>query len=235
MYLYNELKKIADQYGVKYFGVADLSPVSDEILKQGGSEVAEYPLAITMGIVLPDSIVNRLPDRKNKAVVIDYKHHAYDIINDRLDFTASLISTYLQDKEYNVMPVPAGRKTSQEKLCGSFSHKLAAHLAGLGWIGKSCLLITPEHGPRVRWITVLTDAPLEVTGEPMAERCGDCNLCVEACPVGAFTGRNFKEDEPREERYQAEKCDKFLQMKEKPYRICGMCIYICPYGLKEDK
>ena len=44
---------------------------------------------------------------------------------------------------------------------GHLSHKLVAHLAGLGRIGRSCLLLTPGAGPRVRLATVLTNAPLD--------------------------------------------------------------------------
>jgi epoxyqueuosine reductase QueG len=119
-----------------------------------------------------------------------------------------------------------------------FSHKMAAHLAGLGWIGKSCLLITPQVGPRVRWVSVLTDAPLEVTGEPMVEQCGSCQECVEICPVQAFTGRPFREEEPREMRYDAGKCDRyFRKMKEKngDLAICGLCLYVCPHGRTREK
>jgi len=73
---------------------------------------------------------------------------------------------------------------------GLFSHKMAARLTGLGWIGPNYLLITLGIGPRVRWVTVFTDAPLKA-GEPMPDRCGDCRLCVETCPPKAFTGRPF--------------------------------------------
>ncbi|UCG16502.1 MAG: epoxyqueuosine reductase, partial [Phycisphaerales bacterium] len=119
------------------------------------------------------------------------------------------------------------------RFCAAFSHKLAAHLAGLGWIGKSCLLITPEVGPRVRWTTVLTDAPLATTGEAMDERCGDCDQCVEICPAGAVTGRAFRADEPRDARFDTSKCDGyFATMKEQDPEtaVCGMCLYVCPHG-----
>ena len=93
----------------------------------------------------------------------------------------------------------------KDRELGLFSHKLAAHLAGLGWIGKSCLLVTLEVGPRVRWASVLTDASL-MAGEPLEERCGECRGCVEVCPVGAFSGRSFFSDEPRAARFDVFKC-----------------------------
>ena len=58
--------------------------------------------------------------------------------------------------------------------------KAAATLAGLGWIGKQTLCITPQLGPHVRWACVVTDAVLPYD-EPFTEDlCGDCELCIKA-------------------------------------------------------
>ena len=139
----------------------------------------------------------------------------------------------LQREGHQALPIPASKRVDNERICAAFSHKLAAHLAGLGWIGKSCLLVTPEEGPRVRWATVLTDAPLPVTGKPMDGRCGKCNRCVEICPVQAFTGAAFRASEPREKRYDAGKCDRYfaaMRDKDAQLAVCGLCLYVCPYG-----
>ena len=56
-----------------------------------------------------------------------------------------------------------------------------------------------------------------------------CAECVDICPVSAFTGTPFKEDEPRETRYDASKCEKYLH-EEAKWEVCGLCVYICPYG-----
>ena len=82
-------------------------------------------------------------------------------------------------------------------------------------------------------MSVLTDAPLAIGGKPMEERCGTCRECVEICPVQAFTGQPFREGEPREVRYDASKCDRyFKKMEEKKpgLEVCGLCLYVCPYG-----
>lgn len=107
-------------------------------------------------------------------------------------------------------------------------------MAGLGWIGKSCLLINPEAGPRVRWTTILTDTPIEPTGVPLENNCGACTDCVDNCPVSAFTGKNFRTDEDREVRYDAKKCENYFKSMEDAGKIpvCGLCIYICPIGKK---
>ncbi len=232
MQLNDRIKSLAEGLGADIFGVADLASARDFIQSQGGQEVASYPRAISIGIVLLHPIVDMLPQRSEKSVAIAYRHHAYDIINNRLDIIASQLASALQRGGYRAYPVPASKRADDERICAVFSHKLAAHLAGLGWIGKSCLLITPQAGPRVRFATVLTDAPLKPTGHAMQDRCGDCRECVDVCPVAAFTGRPFLEDEPREARYDARRCAKYHQELEKKNGIgvCGMCLYVCPHG-----
>jgi epoxyqueuosine reductase len=165
----HKIKENAEKWGTDFFGIADLSLVHEAILVQGGSVVAGYPRAISVGIALFHTIVDQLPQRANRIVAVSYRHHLYDVINQRLDLLTSQLSSLLQREGYRALPIPAAKRTDDERLCAAFSHKLAAHLAGLGWIGKSCLLVTPEIGPRVRWSTVLTDAPLQATGKPMDE------------------------------------------------------------------
>jgi epoxyqueuosine reductase len=234
MYLDNRIRILAKSHGADYCGVADLSAARDFIAGQGGEQVAGYPRAVVMGMGLLDTLVDLLPDREIPPNAMLYRHHTYDVVNDSLDQMALQVANTIQRAGFRAFPVPASKRASDEKIAAVFSHKLAAHMAGLGWIGRSCLLITPDHGPRVRWITVLTDAPLTPTGTPMEPRCGKCAACVDACPIHAFTGRLFAENEPREARYDAAACDRYFREMEgagKP-AVCGMCLYICPYGRK---
>lgn len=232
MELNETLQNTVNMWGADFWGVADLSLAKKAIIDQGGNLVAEYPLAISIGIALSRSIVDKLPYGAERAVAVSYRHE-YDVINQRLDLIASHISSLIQQHGFQTFPIPAAKRIDDQRICAVFSHKLAAHLAGLGWIGKSCLLITPEVGPRVRWVSVLTDADLPVTGEPLQEKCGTCKECVEICPVNAFTGKPFRDGEPREIRYDASKCDRYFEkMKEKKpgLDVCGLCLYVCPYG-----
>ena len=144
-----ELRDLTLSLGADYFGVADLAPAHDFIQVQGGDRVARYPRAVTIGMVLQDSLVDLLPD-KDPAAAILYRHSTYDVVNIALDQIGVRVANVLQRAGHNAFPVPASKRTSDENICGIFSQKLAAHLAGLGWIGKSCLLITPDHGPRCR-------------------------------------------------------------------------------------
>jgi epoxyqueuosine reductase len=233
MEMNQRLHETARTWGADFFGVADLSPARDAILAQGGPVMAAYPRGISVGIVLMHAIVDQLPQRADRAVAIGYRQHSYEVINQRLDLITSNLSSLLQREGHRALPVPAARRVDGERLCAAFSHKLTAHLAGLGWIGKSCLLVTPQVGPRVRWSTVLTDAPLAATGGPLEERCGACQQCVEICPAQAFTGQPFRAEEPRESRFDAGRCDRyFAEMKaaDPETAVCGLCLYVCPYG-----
>jgi len=229
----HQIKAIIGTWGVDFLGVADLSPAHEAILAQGGPVIAAYPRAISIGIALLHTLVDQLPQRAERAVAMGYRHHGHEVINQRLDLITSCVSSSLQREGYRALPIPAAKIADGERICGVFSHKLAAHLAGLGWIGKNCLLVTPEVGPRVRWATVLTDAPLPTAEKPMAERCGSCEQCVEICPVHAFTGEPFRAAEPRERRLDASKCDRYLaamRAKDVESAVCGMCLYVCPHG-----
>jgi epoxyqueuosine reductase QueG len=230
--LNGKLSELAEAMAADFFGVADLSPAHDAILAQGGPAIAKFPRSISIGIALLHPIVDQLPQRTDRAVAMLYRYHCYDLVNQRLDHITSRLSGVLQRTGYRALPVPASQMVDSQRLCGIFSHKMGAHLAGLGWIGKSCLLVTPQVGPRVRWATVLTDAPLAMTGTPMDIGCGTCQRCVEICPSQAFTGEPFRKQDPREVRYAAHKCKTYLDEVEKTVgvSVCGLCLYVCPHG-----
>ena len=227
------IRSLTLSLGADYFGVADLSPARDFIHGQGGERVARYPVAVVVGIGLQDSLVDLLPDKDPTGVIL-YRHNAYDVVNQMLDHIGVRVANEIQRAGHSAFPVPASRRTDDGNICGIFSHKLAAHLAGLGWIGKSSLLITPDHGPRVRWVSILTDAPLQPTGGPVEPQCGDCTECVNICPQHAFTGRPFHCNEPRDAQFDAAACDRYFRELEKSrgVAVCGLCLYIYPHGKK---
>ncbi|TEU15893.1 MAG: epoxyqueuosine reductase [Anaerolineales bacterium] len=234
MRLQRKLERQARSMGARFFGVADLTVAREAIVAQGGEFLATYPRALAVGIALSDGIVDQLPRHKEVVVARTYDR-LYDTVNRFLDRIALRLSVTLNGQGFRTLLIPASDKIDDENLVSLFSHKLAARLAGLGWIGPSCLLVTPEVGPRVRWVTVLTDAPLEAGG-PLSELCGDCQRCVKACPPQAFTGRPFDPDEPREARFDVHRCQEYrihLRDEVTGVRTCGMCVYVCPYGHKE--
>lgn len=65
--------------------------------------------------------------------------------------------------------------------------RAVAHRAGLGWFGKSSLLLLPGAGSWFVLGAVVTDAPLAPSAtEPVADGCGACTRCITECPTGAI-------------------------------------------------
>lgn len=224
---------MANHLELDYFGVADLTMGRSFINEMSDNLLKDYQFALSIGIALPHRIVNDLEKIGSDFAKISYHTHAYSLVNDRLNGVASVFHSFLQKRGYPSYPIAASQRYSDARISSLFSHKLAAHLAGMGWIGKSCLLVTEKDGPRVRWISVLTDAPLEPTnGSIRKPKCADCRKCVDICPANAFTDRIFDPEEPRHLRYDAAKCQAHFESlkKESKIHVCGLCLAVCPYG-----
>lgn len=124
-----------------------------------------------------------------------------------------------------------------ENWCTPLPHKTVATRAGLGWIGKSCLLVTKRYGSAVRISSLQTDAPLPA-GEPVNESlCGKCGICVQKCPAKALTGTLWNTSTVREDLLRKEDCQntQIQRMKQATgidTDLCGLCFAICLYTQK---
>jgi epoxyqueuosine reductase len=82
---------------------------------------------------------------------------------------------------------PPGHPAQARPLCDDAPvlERAWASRAGLGFVGKNGLLIVPGVGSMVLLGEVVTTLRLDLD-EPMADRCGSCTRCLEACPTRAF-------------------------------------------------
>ncbi|MBS3817963.1 reductive dehalogenase [bacterium] len=115
--------------------------------------------------------------------------------------------------------------------------------AGLGELGRTNRLITPEFGPMVRLCKVLTDLPLAVD-KPidfgLLEFCKVCKRCAEACPCNCLSF----EDEPSFEvkgpwnnpghKAWFEDSPQCLAYWQESTSGCSNCLRVCPWT-KKDK
>ena len=144
----NEIREIINGFGIDFVGIADLSPAQTQLIAQGGTIFETYPRAVSLGCRLANEVVDAIEDHGNRALVMNYMHHIYSVVNQRLDQAALSVTGFLMAGGYRAFPVPASQVLSYETFTGLAPHKTTAHLSGLGWIGRSALLVTRKHGPR---------------------------------------------------------------------------------------
>jgi epoxyqueuosine reductase len=201
------------------------------------SEQALYPRAISLAMPLPHSA---LIDVENGPT--DMYYNAYNHVNAQLNSLSALVENSLIMAGYPTKAFPATVSQANLQALGSglnapIPHKTVATRAGLGWIGKNALLITPQYGPRVRLASVLTQAPLPTASPIIRGRCGRCVRCVRACPAHAIQGASWHAGLPREELVDVWSCQStaealLWQRTGQCDTVCGICVAVCPFGAK---
>lgn len=116
---------------------------------------------------------------------------------------------------------------------GPLLEKPIAAAAGLGWQGKSTILIEPQRGTWSFLANIVTTLELP-TDEPVKDRCGSCTRCIDICPTQAITAP-----------YQldASKCISYLTIEHEgpiPEEFrkaigdrlygCDECLDVCPWN-----
>ncbi len=98
--LNNTIETVLRPFYVDYLGFADLRIYQKELVEFGGSIVKGYQSGISIGLDIPVSIVDHLPQRADVNVTCQYRTHGYKLINERLNLIASVVSSFLNRKSY---------------------------------------------------------------------------------------------------------------------------------------
>jgi epoxyqueuosine reductase len=86
-------------------------------------------------------------------------------------------------REVSVEPIEARAYVDT----GPVQERVYAQHAGLGWIGKNCCIINSSIGSWIFLAEIICSVALDVD-EPAVDQCGECTLCIEACPTQAIVG-----------------------------------------------
>lgn len=156
----------------------------------------------------------------------------YDTSNRVLDDLAYRLSNYMTTEcGCRTIYFPRDCYSNIEVLMknpnAAFSHVIAAYYAGLGTIGDSHNLITKEFGPRLRLVSILTDAKLPADEMLEKQLCLHCGKCLRSCPSHSFTV-----DEPGK-LYRMDKiaCTAYhVELSRQHHWPCGVCAGVCPVG-----
>ena len=196
--------------GATIVKIVDISILSKE-------ESKGYDKAFLIGIALePDYILSQSLDEK-----ID--HSGFGDAEHRVGELAEWLADYIVSKGYlayaqsdrNIIHEFYDEATKSSAL----PHKKIAVMAGLGWIGKSNLLITPNYGSALSMCSVLTNAPVPTDNKPVINpQCGECSLCRDICPTGAIHGIVWEPGIPRDLIVDVNCCEG-----------CLKCLVHCPW------
>jgi ferredoxin len=181
----------------------------------------------TPKIIKPQEYVEPIFRHQQKTVYMNIMRFAGDV----------LFPIFKQAGIRFALPPHSTPEEFEREMTEVMSAKEAARRAGIGWIGKSNLLVTPEFGPQINIGTILADAPL-TAGTPITEsRCGNCHNCVDSCPAKAIHGVLWEPSIPRNQQIDYAKCSQWrLETYEHLGRkiTCGKCLFVCPYGWKRN-
>jgi epoxyqueuosine reductase len=222
--LRRRIESAASSFGVSKTGYAPLNgiPVKGELLDRGQGMTHAVSMAMEIS---PDIVFERDRDDRFYEAMVEKRT--------AMDRAAEAVGMVLRESGYRALPVTSVYVMDKEAIVGQISHKAVAHQAGLGWIGRNLLLVTPEFGPRVRLITVMTDAEIDEGPRPMLNRCGTCRACIDGCPLKAIKYADFTDyPEERSKVFGYMRCHR----QEKAWldrpvpKFCARCISNCPGG-----
>lgn len=183
------------------------------LLLEGAKSVMVLLMSYKPAAVQPET----LPQIAQFAYGNDY----HDIIKEKLHCLKSWLQAYHPE-----VPVRGFVDTAP------LLERAWAVKAGLGWVGKNNLLISPEYGSFTFLATLVTGLELDYDSAFEGERCGACRKCLDACPTGALCQAYFL-DARRCVAYHTIESKSTPQVNARGYIFgCDRCQNACPWNVQ---
>jgi epoxyqueuosine reductase QueG len=224
--LAEELQYFLKSEGADMIGFADLRGLPADVR-------SDFPYGISVAVALDPDIIRKIINGPDLEYLEEYRR-----ANELLGRLGEKAARFLEEHRYRAKSFSATNTgIDRDTLSTVLPHKTVATRAGLGWIGKCALLITPEYGSAVRITSVLTDAELPAATPKNESECGECRVCVDICPGNALTGLEWEAGMSRELLYDPFECREVARKWQREREgitdnICGMCIAACPWTWK---
>lgn len=221
----SELSEILLREGASLVGFADLRSLPAQWRR-------EMDYGVSIAVTLDPQIINTISKGPNHPY-----HQEYKRVNELLANLSRCAADFLIEHGFRAVPkAPTGENFDKRTFSTELPHKTVATRAGLGWIGKSALLINKKLGASFRLSSVLTDSVFETADPVNRSFCGNCVLCVQACPARAILNRNWEAGMARDSYYNAALCYQtgkgYAAALQIDSTICGICIAVCPWTKK---
>jgi len=158
----------------------------------------------------------------SKAPSIDTLRNVFETY-DTLGILTNKLTAYLRENNFYAQ--------ASHPLGGLVLYPPLAQKAGLGWLGKHGLLITPQFGSRQRISAIFTNIenlPFNETNEHqwIKDFCNKCNKCIRKCPPNAIYDTPIIHPSKRETHIDRSKC---LPYFNKNYG-CSICLKECVFS-----
>ena len=214
---YEQLKNFVLREGSSLFGVTEITGLPEEHCSLAPKTREGLNRAVSMAFHLSERVLEDVVDGPTRLYFFHYQR-----VNVLLDELGLKVTNFIQSRGWEALPIPASQIIDWEKQRAHVSHKHIAMRAGLGWIGRNNLLVSPQFGSRQRLITVLTNMPLKVD-KPLPLGCGNCRACISSCP-----SQSIKE---KPEDFDHVGCYQMIRILVKKggisQNICGLCVKAC--------